>query len=412
MDFKQLCIDAREAAKELAAFSAEQKNLLLKNLADALVSGKDEIIKANIADIDSAEGKPAHFIDRLRLTPERITQMAEGLLKLCELCDPVGEVLEEHTNHCGLRISKVRVPLGVVGIIYEARPNVTADAAGLCLKSGNAVLLRGSKDAINSNKCIVEIFKNALELSGVNSACIQLVEDTGREGAQLMMKAGGFIDVLIPRGGAGLIKSVVENSIVPVIETGCGNCHIYIEESADYNMAESILINAKVSRPSVCNAAETLLIDQNIAKKYLPKLLSALRQQNVIIYGCEKTAEYFDIDRAATEEDYYTEYNDYIIAVKVVQNTAEAAQHIEKYSTHHSDAIVTSNAEKAEYFLNAVDSAAVYVNASTRFTDGFEFGFGAEMGISTQKLHARGPMGLKELTSYKYRVVGNGQVRK
>lgn len=410
MDFRQLCIDAKRASAQLSLLSSQEKNQLLESLAVSLIDNTDKIISANQLDIQLSSDKPAHFIDRLRLSPQRILAMAQGLRELQVLEDPIGEVMAESTNHCGLKICKVRVPLGVVGIIYEARPNVTADAAGLCLKSGNAVILRGSKDAINSNICIVDCLKQALKSQGANENIISIVKDTGREGARLMMKASGLIDVLIPRGGAGLIKSVVENSSVPVIETGCGNCHIYIDSSADYEMAESIAINAKTSRPSVCNAAETLLIDAKNAKKFI-NILASLRREKVIIRGCDKTAELFDVDAIATEEDYFTEYNDYIIAVKIVDGIEQAIEHIAKYSTHHSDAIITGNPISAEKFLNAVDSAAVYVNASTRFTDGFEFGFGAEMGISTQKLHARGPMGLKELTSYKYTVVGSGQIR-
>jgi glutamate-5-semialdehyde dehydrogenase len=320
--------------------------------------------------------------------------------------------MDSFVNHCGLEIKKIRVPLGVIGIIYEARPNVTADAIGLCIKSGNCVILRGSKDAIHSNKAIVDAIKRALERGGFDSGCIGLVEDATRNGAQEMMSAVGFIDALIPRGGAGLIKSVVENSKVPVIETGCGNCHVYVEKTADLDMAVNILINAKTQRPSVCNAAESLLVDEEIAPLFLPRALKELSQMGVEIRGCTKTKKFFEYVLLATRDDYSTEYNDLIISVKVVKDIDEAIDHIEKYSTRHSDAIVTSSEEAKIKFFNEVDSAAVYANASTRFTDGFEFGFGAEMGISTQKLHARGPMGLKELTSYKYIIRGSGQLRK
>ena len=337
--------------------------------------------------------------------------MAEGIRELIKLPDPIGVVLDSWQNHCGLEIKRVRVPLGTIGIIYEARPNVTADAIGLCIKSGNAVILRGSKDAINSNKAIVKVISDALEKEGFDSGCIGLVEDTSRESAAELMRAVGLIDVLIPRGGKGLIESVVRNSQVPVIETGAGNCHVYVERSADLDMAEKIILNAKLSRPSVCNAAESLLVDEEIAGEFLPGILSKLEEKGVQVRGCGLTRKVYPKALEASEEDMYAEYNDLIISVKVVKGVDEAIAHIEKYSTHHSDAIVSRSEEAIEKFFAGVDSAAVYANASTRFTDGFEFGFGAEMGISTQKLHARGPMGLKELTSYKYIVRGNGQTR-
>jgi glutamate-5-semialdehyde dehydrogenase len=407
-----LCRAAKDSSRALALMPTEKKNEMLKTAAEALINSGQRILEENRKDVEGAKDMPKHFIDRLTLTPKRIDDMAMGLNELIKLNDPVGEVMESFVNHCGLEIKKVRVPLGVIGIIYEARPNVTADAIGLCIKSGNCVILRGSKDAILSNKAIVGAIKEALERNGYDSGCIGLVEDTTRKGAEEMMAAVGFIDALIPRGGAGLIKSVVENSKVPVIETGCGNCHVYVEKTADVDMAVDIIINAKTQRPSVCNAAESLLVDEEIAPRFLPRALKELSDRGVEIRGCSKTKKYFEYVILATREDYYTEYNDLIISVKVVKDINEAIDHIEKYSTRHSDAIVTSSEEAIEKFFREVDSAAVYANASTRFTDGFEFGFGAEMGISTQKLHARGPMGLKELTSYKYIVKGNGQLRK
>lgn len=411
MDLKSLCERAKRSRAALSVMPAEKKNRMLEIMADALIKESAGILEANRADVEQAQDKPAHFIDRLTLNEKRIAAMAEGLRELVKLPDPVGEVIESWQNYCGLEIKKVRVPLGTIGIIYEARPNVTADAIGLCVKSGNAVILRGSKDAINSNKAIVKAASDALEREGFDSGCIGLVEDTSRESAGEMMRAVGMIDVLIPRGGKGLIESVVRNSQVPVIETGAGNCHVYVEATADFDMAEKIILNAKLSRPSVCNAAESLLVDEDIAGKFLPRILSKLAEKGVEIRGCEKTRQFYPQALEATEEDMYAEYNDLIISVKVVSGVGEAIAHIEKYSTHHSDAIVSSSEEAISRFFAGVDSAAVYANASTRFTDGFEYGFGAEMGISTQKLHARGPMGLRELTSYKYIIRGNGQTR-
>lgn len=411
MDLKTLCVTAKKSSRILANLDRQKKNDMLSIAARSLLSCQGDILKANDIDVALAFEKPAHFIDRLTLNAKRIQQMADGINELIKLDDPIGEVTDSFTNSRGLQISKVRVPLGVIGIIYEARPNVTADAIGLCIKSGNAVILRGSKDAINSNKAIVNAIKTALEKENFDSGCIGLIEDTSRQSAQEMMCATGLIDVLIPRGGAGLIKSVVNNSKVPVIETGAGNCHIYVEKSADFIMAENIILNAKISRPSVCNAAESLLVDREIAASFLPSALKKLEDNGVEIRGCEETVKIYPHAIGATEEDYFAEYNDLIISVKVVKDTDEAINLIEKYSTHHSEAIITKSDEMAEKFLRGVDSAAVYVNASTRFTDGYEFGFGAEMGISTQKMHARGPMGLKELTSYKYIVKGNGQIR-
>lgn len=411
MDLTALCKQARKSSKTLASLSSDEKNQMLKVAAEALVAGEDLILSANKKDIESASDKPSHFIDRLTLNPSRITAMAEGIKELIKLQDPVGGVIESFTNHCGLQISKVRVPLGVIGIIYEARPNVTADAIGLCIKSGNSVILRGSKDAINSNTAIVEAIKTALNNAGFDSGCIGLIEDTSRQSAEEMMSATGLIDVLIPRGGAGLIQSVVNNSKVPVIETGAGNCHVFVEKTANFKMAEDIIINAKTNRPSVCNAAESLLVEKQIAADFLPSALKKLEEKGVEIRGCKQTQQIYKNAAEATEEDFYTEYNSLILSVKVVSDIDEAIEHIDIHSTRHSEAIVTESGEAAEKFLRGVDSAAVYVNASTRFTDGFEYGFGAEMGISTQKLHARGPMGLKELTSYKYIIKGSGQIR-
>lgn len=411
MDLKALCERAKRSRAALGVMPSQRKNRMLEVMADALIESSAKLLEENAKDIEQAADKPQHFIDRLTLNEKRIAAMAEGIRELIKLPDPIGELLESWKNYRGLEIEKVRVPLGTIGIIYEARPNVTADAIGLCVKSGNAVILRGSKDAINSNKAIIKVLSDALEREGFDSGCIGLVEDTSRESANEMMRAVGLIDVLIPRGGKGLIESVVRNSQVPVIETGAGNCHVYVEKSADFDMAERIILNAKLSRPSVCNAAESLLVDEEISKEFLPRMLSALSDEGVEIRGCERTRRIFPQAVEATDEDMYAEYNALIMSVKVVKDVDEAISHIEKYSTHHSDAIVSASEEAIQKFFAGVDSAAVYANASTRFTDGFEFGFGAEMGISTQKLHARGPMGLKELTSYKYTVRGNGQTR-
>ena len=351
------------------------------------------------------------MVDRLKLTTERILDMAEGIRQVSELPDPNGEVMETFKQKDGLTLRKVRVPLGVIGIIYESRPNVTADAFSLCFKSGNAVILKGGSDAIHSNIAITKAIREGLKTAGVTENAIQLIEDTNRETTQAFMKCNNFVDVLIPRGGAGLIRAVVNNSTIPVIETGTGNCHIYVDEFADFEKALPIIVNAKTQRIGVCNAAESLIIHEKVYKDFLPKLKEALDEKNVEIRGDEKTLEILPDVTAATEEDYGTEYLDYILSCKVVGSVQEAVAHINKYNTGHSDAIITENEANATIFLNQVDSACVYHNASTRFTDGFQFGFGAEIGISTQKLHARGPMGLKELTSYKYQIVGTGQVR-
>ncbi len=406
---------AKAAARIAATLTTGKKNELLNAMAEALKAERDKILAANVIDVEKAvkAGTKASLVDRLSLNKDRIDAMAEGLLQIAKLPDPIGEVINMNTLPNGLIVGEKRVPMGVVAIIYEARPNVTADAFGLCLKSGNAVILKGGSDAINSNIAIVGTFKKAVAEAGVNPDIVQLIEDTSRETAAALMKLNKYIDVLIPRGGAGLIQSVVQNSTVPVIETGVGNCHVYIDDSADIQMGIDIIINAKTQRPGVCNAAETLLVSEKAAKSFLPAAVKALREKNVEIRGCEKTAEICpDMGIIpASEDDYYTEFLDYILAVKVVGGVDEAIEHIARYSTGHSEAIVTESYTNAMKFLNEVDSAAVYVNASTRFTDGNEFGFGAEIGISTQKLHARGPMGLKALTTTKFIIYGNGQIR-
>ena len=407
---KEKAQKAKYASAKLAYMGIAEKNKVLLGIAKALKENTDYILEENRKDLENGKNKGTSraLLDRLALSPQRIEGMASGLEGVAKLDDPVGEVLGTVRRPNGLYIGKKRVPLGVVGIIYEARPNVTSDAMGLCIKTGNAVVLRGGSDAINSNLAIVKVAEEAAYSAGLPQGAIQLIDDTSREAATYMMGLNGLIDVLIPRGGAGLIQSVVKNATVPVIETGVGNCHIYADDSADLGMALEIINNAKTSRPSVCNAAETLLVHQAIAKDFLPMVLEKLA--NVELRGCEKTRAVIDV-KDATDDDYYTEYLDYILAVKVVESLDEAIDHINQYGTKHSEAIVTSCYQNAETFLERVDAAAVYVNASTRFTDGEEFGFGAEIGISTQKLHARGPMGLKELTTIKYIIRGNGQIR-
>lgn len=404
---------AKFASYKLANLSSTVKNEALHKIADLLIYSKEAILKANSVDIQKAKSKglvPA-LIDRLTLDEKRIDSMAEGLLEIAGLPDPVGEVISMWKRPNGLLIGQQRVPIGVIGIIYEARPNVTVDAAGLSLKSGNAVMLRGGSEAINSNIAIVKVINEVLREQGLPQGAVQLIEDTNRETALEMMKLNKYIDVLIPRGGAALIETVVQNATIPVIATGVGNCHIYIDGEADFEMAERIVVNAKTSRPGVCNAVETILVDEAIASTFLPKMLKNLRDLKVEIRGCEKTRQIFTDAIPADDEDWNKEYLDYIIAVKIVNGIDDAISHINKYSTHHSEAIVTTSYNKAQRFLQEVDAAAVYVNASTRFTDGFEFGFGAEMGISNQKLHVRGPIGLKELTTTKYIIYGNGQIR-
>ncbi len=410
MTTRELCQKAKDNLTAISLADEQDMNAMLQAAADALRERADFIIGENAKDVRSCT-RGEQFIDRLMLDKKRIDGIAAGLEKLIALQCPVGEVLEERELYNGLKLRRVRVPLGVLGIIYEARPNVTADAIGLCIKSGNAVVLRGSKDAIFSNKAVTLVVKDAIRSRGYNPEFIQLIEDTSRDSANEFMKMNGLIDVLIPRGGAGLIRSAVENATVPVIETGTGNCHVYFEKTADIKKAIPILINAKTQRTSVCNACESLLIDNSFAEEHLQEIVGALREKNVEIVACDRCRALMPELLPATEEDFYTEFLALKISVKIVNDVAEAIAHINKYGTHHSDCIVTENASAAEKFLNEVDSAAVYWNASTRFTDGFEFGLGAEMGISTQKLHARGPMGLKELTSYKYQIAGNGQVR-
>lgn len=408
------CEMAKAAAQKLLSVSSETKNMALDAIADALVAGTDEIIAANELDLANAEqnGVRRSMLDRLRLTPERIKGIADGVREVRALNDPIGEVINMRTRPNGLQIGKRRVPMGVIAIIYEARPNVTVDAAVLCLKTSNASVLRGGKEAVRSNAALMRIMQDAAYAAGIPEGSLNIIEDTSRETATALMKMNGYVDMLIPRGGKGLIKSVVENATVPVVETAAGNCHVYVDASADLRMAESIVMNAKVQRPSVCNAAETLLVDKGIAKEFIPVIFKRLGEAGVEIRADEASREiYGEGIHAAAEDDWYTEYNDYILAVKVVDGIDEAVAHINKYNTKHSESIVTESYSRAQKFLNEVDAAAVYVNASTRFTDGNEFGFGAEIGISTQKMHARGPMGLEALTSVKYIVYGSGQIR-
>lgn len=408
------CAAAKEAAQKMMRVSSETKDKALLAVADALEGRMDEILAANEMDIKRAEenGTRKAMIDRLTLTPERIKAIADGVREVKSLNDPIGEVTGMWTRPNGLQIGKKRVPMGVIAIIYEARPNVTVDAAVLCLKTSNASILRGGSEAIESNTAIMHIIQEAAYGEGIPEGALNIIEDTSRETATELMKMNGYIDMLIPRGGKGLIKSVVENATVPVVETAAGNCHVYVDCDADLDMAEKIVMNAKVQRPSVCNAAETLLIDEKIADEFVPRIFKELKAANVEIRADEKALEiYADGIEKATDEDYYTEYNDYILAVKLVSGLDEAISHINKYNTKHSEAIVTDSYEKSQRFMNEVDAAAVYVNASTRFTDGFEFGFGAEIGISTQKMHVRGPMGLEALTSSKYVIFGDGQIR-
>ncbi len=404
---------AKEASYVLMNATTTEKNNALLKMAEILLKSSKEILEANKKDLENAieKGTPKAMLDRLALDESRIQGMADGLKDVVSLPDPIGEVTRMWKRPNGLQIGKQRVPLGVIGIIYEARPNVTCDAAGLCLKSGNVVILRGGKEAINSNIAIVKALREGVKEAGLLEDVIQLVENTDREVATEMMRLNQYIDVLIPRGGAGLIQSVVQNATVPVIETGTGNCHVYVDCDADLEMAKNIVINAKTSRPSVCNAEEKLLVNEKIAKEFLPMMFEALKEKEVEVRGDKKV---LDIINGATEiqdDEWGKEYLDYIIGVKIVKDVDEAINHINKYGTGHSEAIITNSYENSQKFLQRVDAAAVYVNASTRFTDGSEFGFGAEIGISTQKLHARGPMGLNELTTNKYIIYGNGQIR-
>ncbi len=405
---------AKAAARALAVCPTDKKNKALEAIAAALTARMPELLAANALDLAHARenGMTQAMLDRLTLDQARIAGMVEGVRQVAALEDPIGQVLSMVKRPNGLLIGRRRVPLGVVGIIYEARPNVTVDAAVLCLKAGNAVILRGGREAIESNRALAELMRQAVESAGISPDAVCLITDTSRESAVEMMGLSGYIDVLIPRGGAGLIRSVVENARVPVIETGVGNCHIYIDADADIEMGANILFNAKCTRPSVCNAAETLLVSRSIAQTFLPAAKKLLDTKNVELRGCAETQNILgECVKPATDEDYATEFGDYILAVKVVSGLDEAVEHIAKYGTGHSEAIVTNDYSHAQAFLDRVDAAAVYVNASTRFTDGFEFGLGAEIGISTQKMHARGPMGLSELTSTKFIIYGEGQVR-
>ncbi|HIV93185.1 MAG TPA: glutamate-5-semialdehyde dehydrogenase [Candidatus Eisenbergiella stercoravium] len=413
MELKELGRAAAAVKYDLACMPEEEKNRALLAAAEGLIRDEDRILSANAKDVADGEAKGMHpgLVDRLRLTGDRIRAMAEGLRQVSALPDPVGEVLDSFIRPNGLRIEKRRVPLGVIGIIYESRPNVTADAFGLCFKAGNACILKGGSDALSSNLAIAESIRTSLAECGINPDAVQLITDTDRAVTEQFMRMNEYVDVLIPRGGAGLIRAVVEHSTVPVIETGTGNCHIYVDEYADLVKAVPIILNAKTQRIGVCNACESLVIHEAVRERFLPVLAQALREKHVELRGDERAQEAVPDMAKATEKDFETEYLDYILSIKTVDSLEEAIRHINRYSTGHSDAILTEDKERAERFLNEVDSACVYVNASTRFTDGFEFGFGAEIGISTQKLHARGPMGLKELTSYKYAIRGNGQIR-
>jgi len=417
MELLELCQQAHACRGIIGKLSTEEKNAVLLDAADLLINKEEIILSANKLDIEYAEkkGMAKGMIDRLALTSARIADMADGLRQVVELSDPIGDVLSSDKRPNGMVVTKRRVPMGVVGIIYESRPNVTADAFGLCFKTGNVCVLKGGSDAIHSNIAIVTVIKEALKAHGLPEAACSLIEDTNRETTMAFMKMKDYVDVLIPRGGSGLIQNVVNNATIPVIETGVGNCHVYVDEYADLDMAVNVVFNAKTQRISVCNACESLLVHKNIAKEFLPMLQDKLVEKNVELRADELCYEYLDLSKGvvkeATEEDWGTEYLDYILSIKAVSDVDEAIAHINKYNTAHSESIITTNEVVAEKFLNEIDSACVYWNVSTRFSDGNEFGFGAEIGISTQKLHARGPMGLEALTSYKYVIYGNGQVR-
>ena len=414
MELLDICKQAKAIAPKIGILDTNTKNQALLAVADFLVKEQNSILDANKIDIENGKKNhmPEGLLDRLLLTQARIEGMAEGLRQVAALDDPVGEVLGMKNRPNGLLIGQKRVPLGVIGIIYEARPNVTADAFGLCIKTGNVVILKGGSDAIHSNEAIVECIRETLKAQGVTESAIQLISDTSRETAGEFMKMNEYVDVLIPRGGKGLIKAVVNNSTIPVIETGTGNCHIYVDESADLQMAADIVMNAKTQRVGVCNACESLLVHEKVKDAFLPVLAERLRTKNVEMRADEEAKALIPDAVTATEEDWGTEYLDYILSLKIVDSVEEAIEHINKYNTGHSESIITSDYFNAQKFLDEVDAAAVYVNASTRFTDGYEFGFGAEIGISTQKIHARGPMGLEALTTGKYIIYGNGQVRK
>jgi glutamate-5-semialdehyde dehydrogenase len=417
MDLREEVINqarrAKEAARKLTGVSTDIKNQALSNMAIRLEESAEEIIETNNLDMEAGEkaGLSRALLDRLKLNEKRIKDMADGLRELVNLDDPVGDVIKMWRRPNGLQIGQMRVPLGVIGIIYESRPNVTVDAAGLCLKAGNAVVLRGGSEAINSNRILTRIIADAAMEAGIPEDAIQLIQTTDRKAVRVLFKLNQYLDVLIPRGGAGLINTVVNESSVPVIETGVGNCHVYVDSSADLAMALRIVDNAKTTRPAVCNAAESLLLHQDIAKEFLPKLQKVFKEKNVELRGCQRSLEILPEINQAEEEDWGKEYLDYIMSVKIVDSFEEAVEHIGKYGTGHSESIVTSDYSNSQRFLQLVDAAAVYVNASTRFTDGSQFGLGAEIGISTQKLHTRGPMGLQELTTIKYIVLGQGQIR-
>ena len=413
MDLELLCKNACVAKRTLGKLSTGEKNRVLVAVAEALVENADFIIEANKIDVEAgkANGMSQGLVDRLMLSVARIEDMALGLKQVADLPDPIGEVTDMTKRPNGMIIGKRRVPMGVIGIIYEARPNVTSDAFGLCFKTGNAVILKGGSDAINSNKKIVEVIRDAVSKCGITADAVQLIESTDRETTTKFMRMNKYVDLLIPRGSAGLIKATVENATIPVIETGTGNCHIYVDNNCDIDMAVNILMNAKTQRIGVCNACESLVVHKDVLKDFLPKAVTALKEKNVEIRADEAAREVCPELILATEEDFYTEYLDYIISVKTVNNIDEAIEHINEHNTKHSEAIVTKDYDNANKFLDEIDAACVYVNASTRFTDGFEFGYGAEIGISTQKLHARGPMGLKELTTSKFIIYGSGQIR-
>ncbi len=405
---------AKGVAPLLASLPTEVKNRALLNIAEALWERQEFILERNMEDVEAARhaGLSPALIDRLLLNEGRLESICKSLHEVVALPDPIGEIIEGWKRPNGLVLQKVRVPIGVVGVIYESRPNVTVDSAALCLKSGNCVVLRGGKEALNSNIALTSIIQQAIAEAGIPADAVQLIDIPEREAAQVLMRLNGLIDLLIPRGGMGLIKYVVENATVPTIETGAGNCHVYVHADADIDMAVSIIVNAKTQRPSVCNAAETLLVHKDIAEAFLPKAAKALMERGVELRGCERTQQLVPEAKPATEEDWATEFLDLILAVKIVDSLEEAIEHINRYGTKHSEAIVTKSLDAARKFCDQVDAAAVYVNASTRWTDGYEFGLGAEIGISTQKLHARGPMGLRELTTYKWVIWGEGQIRK
>lgn len=412
INIKELCMAAKNASYELSAMTADQKNDILTAIADAIIKEKNFILAQNKLDIETLKGKDSAFLDRLTLNEKRIQAMSEGIKQIVLLPDPVGEVTEKWTAYSGLQISKVRAPLGVIGVIYEARPNVTIDVAGLCIKTGNSVILRGGSDAINSNRALYKVMKEAIEGIGISSNFIQFVNDTDRSLTMEMLKQGDYIDVIIPRGGDKLKQLVLENATMPVIASSGGNCHIYVDNDCDLDLACKVILNAKVQRPTVCNALEQLLINKDILADAVPKIFAELDKAGVLIKCDEECAKYYSNVQLASEEDYFEEHISMVISVKSVENVDEAINHINIHSTGHSEAIISNNQKNIDKFTTKVDSGCVYVNASTRFTDGFEFGFGAEIGISTQKLHARGPLGLKQLTSEKYICVGNGTIRK